>query len=1104
MKKMRFISLLLALILIFTTAIPCAASGLHYTGANMEVFDGDLIQDQFTPDRTNAYYKFTATDTKYYKFSFENQSIEVRTGISIADKFLNMFLGKIDIQITDQYDKILSDFNVRCGYSGNVSLKLEKGSTYFIKVSSSWDGFYRMKIDSYADIGGDSWNTATETLSVGQMISSIEASGDKDWFCFETDNTDSFYDFSLENISGSSNMYLYVYEYVEGAGELPLRDTFNVSAYHSYTSTKQLKLKPNSKYYMCIYQSSGIGGYQLDIKQTLDAVGDTFEAAYEVETDTKITTAIDGKGDADFFKFTTKDYDAYYYFDMNNLSISNDYYLRVYDAAGNELCYGSGYNSGIHKNVKLEPNTEYYLKINAYSTAMGNYNFTISDIPDAYANEQENASQIQLNQEISASVSGNGDKDFFKFTTEDFDAYYYFDMDNLSVNNDYYLHVYDAAGNEIGYGSGYNSGIHKNFKLEPNTEYYFSISAYSTATGNYKVKVTSQSDNYPNTREDAKEINLNEEITASVTGNGDKDFFKFTTEDFEAYYYFDMDNLSVNNDYYLHVYDAAGNQIGYASGYNSGIHKNFKLEPNTEYYFSISAYSTATGNYKVKVTAKRDNYPNTREEAKNINLNEEITASVTGNGDKDFFKFTTEDFEAYYYFDMDNLSVNNDYYLHVYDAAGNEIGYGSGYNSGIHKNFKLEPNTEYYFSISAFSTATGNYKVKVSYIADIEGDTKEKAAELSLNESVTRELSSDNDVDWFKFKLDYDCNVRMSVTNESGNSKIFLVYSAIDKQMMYYNCYSSGSKTAILDAGEYYVKVYDNSGHYTLAIGDCGSGHIEDYRYVKATDNADGIKTTYCKSCKIVIKKEVVPRINKISLSYTKATYSGSAKKPTVTVYDINGDKISSSQYTVTYSSGRINVGTYKVTVTFKGKYTGTKTATFKITAQSSAKLTAKLSASSYHYDGKSKKPSVTVKDSKGKTVSTAYYTVTRPTSSKNVGTYKVKVTFKGNYSGTKYLYFKVNPAKSAVTKLTAGSKKLTVKLSKSSSGAGYQVQYSTSKSFKSAKTKTVSGNKSTTVTLKSLKAKKKYYVRVRSYKKVSGKTYYSAWSYTKSQTTKK
>ena len=62
---------------------------------------------------------------------------------------------------------------------------------------------------------------------------------------------------------------------------------------------------------------------------------------------------------------------------------------------------------------------------------------------------------------------------------------------------------------------------------------------------------------------------------------------------------------------------------------------------------------------------------------------------------------------------------------------------------------------------------------------------------------------------------------------------------------------------------------------------------------------------------------------------------------------------------------------------------------------------------------------------------------------------------------------------------------------------------YSTSKTFKKATTKTVKSYKTTSTTLKNLKAKKTYYVRVRTYKTVSGKKYYSAWSSYKTKKTK-
>lgn len=71
----------------------------------------------------------------------------------------------------------------------------------------------------------------------------------------------------------------------------------------------------------------------------------------------------------------------------------------------------------------------------------------------------------------------------------------------------------------------------------------------------------------------------------------------------------------------------------------------------------------------------------------------------------------------------------------------------------------------------------------------------------------------------------------------------------------------------------------------------------------------------------------------------------------------------------------------------------------------------------------------------------------------------------------------------------------------KASSVSGYQLQYAKNKSFKSAKSVKT---KSTSKTVSKLSKKKKYYVRVRSYKVSGGKTYYSSWSNVKTVTIKK
>lgn len=75
------------------------------------------------------------------------------------------------------------------------------------------------------------------------------------------------------------------------------------------------------------------------------------------------------------------------------------------------------------------------------------------------------------------------------------------------------------------------------------------------------------------------------------------------------------------------------------------------------------------------------------------------------------------------------------------------------------------------------------------------------------------------------------------------------------------------------------------------------------------------------------------------------------------------------------------------------------------------------------------------------------------------------------------------------------------MKLANLGSADGYQIQYSLKKNFKNAKK---IRKKSANVTIKKLKKNRRYYVRVRVYGKVNGKTYYGKWSARKSVKTKR
>lgn len=95
------------------------------------------------------------------------------------------------------------------------------------------------------------------------------------------------------------------------------------------------------------------------------------------------------------------------------------------------------------------------------------------------------------------------------------------------------------------------------------------------------------------------------------------------------------------------------------------------------------------------------------------------------------------------------------------------------------------------------------------------------------------------------------------------------------------------------------------------------------------------------------------------------------------------------------------------------------------------------------------------------------------------------------------------NPKSTKIKSLNKAKKSLKVTWKKVKNINGYQLQYSMSKKFKNAKTITIKKAKTTSKTIKKLKSKKRYYVRIRTYKVVNGKKYYSKWSKTKSQKTK-
>ncbi|PWL79158.1 MAG: hypothetical protein DBY20_04605 [Coriobacteriia bacterium] len=88
-----------------------------------------------------------------------------------------------------------------------------------------------------------------------------------------------------------------------------------------------------------------------------------------------------------------------------------------------------------------------------------------------------------------------------------------------------------------------------------------------------------------------------------------------------------------------------------------------------------------------------------------------------------------------------------------------------------------------------------------------------------------------------------------------------------------------------------------------------------------------GIADTYAKE-EINIPLDTLS----IELSQSKFTYDGTEKKPVVTVKHGDRTLVEGRDYSITYPESSVNVGTYSVTVTGMGTYSGTRGLSFEIT----------------------------------------------------------------------------------------------------------------------------------------------------------------------------
>lgn len=275
-----------------------------------------------------------------------------------------------------------------------------------------------------------------------------------------------------------------------------------------------------------------------------------------------------------------------------------------------------------------------------------------------------------------------------------------------------------------------------------------------------------------------------------------------------------------------------------------------------------------------------------------------------------------------------------------------------------------------------------------------------------------------------------------------------------------------------------------------------------------ATDNKPE-PTQVSATCGVTVTDPIdISRVT-AKLSASAYTYTGTARKPSATVYDGDALLTSGTDYTVSYVSN-VNIGTATAVITGQGKYTGTKKLTFKILpAVPKARVSAATAAAiKITWNAVPQATGYVVYQAIGgkwvrvKVTSATSYTATGLKSGTN---YRFTVKAYKTVGGTNYYcatYTALDcctaPAKTTVKvgATSAGAVKLT--WTKSAGATGYVVYQAIGGKWVRIKV-----TSATSYVVPNLKSATSYAFLVKPYKSCGGKNYYGANSNTVKTSTK-
>ena len=325
---------------------------------------------------------------------------------------------------------------------------------------------------------------------------------------------------------------------------------------------------------------------------------------------------------------------------------------------------------------------------------------------------------------------------------------------------------------------------------------------------------------------------------------------------------------------------------------------------------------------------------NSVDTATSISVNTNVSGNLASSSDVDWYKFTIGQ-DGYFNitFQHELIDTSRTYWqIRLYDSTGVNFIDGNSSYFGVTGNSNRTTNTfgvkagTYYIKINDDYYSGVNYTLNVKFVPASDWETennnsKDNSNSIKVNSSFKGALSTDGDLDWYKFTVPSQCDLAITLNYASLESSrtywvIYLYDSTGVTKLLTLNCKgnvtSSTSEYVTVPSGTYYVRIgddYYSGANYSLTVQekhDCSGS----FTIVKdPTCTEVGSKEKNCSICGKLLDTQSIPANGHSCNNWVidkEATCSSEGKRHCIC--SVCGETVSESIPMIAHTVGEWNV----------------------------------------------------------------------------------------------------------------------------------------------------------------------------------------------------